>query len=155
MWSSPSSKELRMSLPMTAVGPLKVLTKPIFTDLPWAMAGPAANARTAPAAIDILFIRGPPFFPSWRRYSRSHSLSIRRTAARCATPRSCLVHLDVLEVAGLVVDTGFGRGDPGGELAALPTGRHQAGDEIAVRLGGEPLVLLLGPLRLAQHLAVG
>ena len=34
-----------MSLPITAVGPLNVLTKPIFTDLPWAMAGPAASAR--------------------------------------------------------------------------------------------------------------
>src|SRR5207249_5623971 len=59
---SASSKELRMSLPITAVGPLKVLTKPIFTDFPWAMAGPAVSARTAPAAIDILFIAVPPYF---------------------------------------------------------------------------------------------
>src|SRR5262245_16680529 len=134
MWSSPSSKELRMSLPITAVGPLKVLTKPIFTDLPWAMAGPAASARTAPAAIDILFIRGPPFFPVNRRYSRSFCVSIRPSAARHAAalavvPQglesadiqrmaltrlhsssgeegSRLVHLYVLEVARLVVDAG-------------------------------------------------
>ena len=52
-----------MSLPITAVGPLNVLTKPIFTDLLWAMAGPAASARTAPAAIDIFFISVPPYFP--------------------------------------------------------------------------------------------
>src|ERR1700693_5418877 len=62
-WSSASSKELRMSLPITAVGPLNVLTKPIFTDLPWAMAGPAASNRTAPAAINVLFILFPPYFP--------------------------------------------------------------------------------------------
>ena len=34
-----------MSLPITAVGPLNVLTKPILTDLPCAMAGPAAERQ--------------------------------------------------------------------------------------------------------------
>src|SRR6266571_6737091 len=44
-----------MSFPITAVGPLKVLTKPILTGL-WARAGPAASAITAPSATDIAFI---------------------------------------------------------------------------------------------------
>src|SRR5262245_45220403 len=49
-WSSASSTELRMSLPMTAVGPLKVLTKPIFTLLCWAGAGAAASTASAVVA---------------------------------------------------------------------------------------------------------
>ena len=40
-WSSANSNELRMSLPITAVGPLNVLTKPIFTLS-------AAQARASP-----------------------------------------------------------------------------------------------------------
>ena len=45
-----------MSLPITAVGPLNVLTKPILTDLLWAMAGPAPSASAAPAASSSLFM---------------------------------------------------------------------------------------------------
>ena len=39
-----------MSLPMTATGPLNVLTKPILIDLFWAAAGPAASNTAALAA---------------------------------------------------------------------------------------------------------
>src|SRR6185437_5112806 len=52
-----------MSLPITAVGPLNVLTKPILTDLPWLMAGPAPNARTAAAANSSFFMVVLPFSP--------------------------------------------------------------------------------------------
>ena len=34
-----------MSLPITAVGPLKVLMKPILTGLPWPAAGPGGKRR--------------------------------------------------------------------------------------------------------------
>src|SRR5882724_6244477 len=49
MWSSASSKELRMSLPITAVGPLKVETNPILMEsAAWAV---VASARAvAPAS---------------------------------------------------------------------------------------------------------
>ena len=36
-----------MSLPMTAIGPLNVLMKPILIDLFWAAAGPAASNTAA------------------------------------------------------------------------------------------------------------
>src|SRR5690349_13032050 len=39
-----------MLLPMTAVGPLKVETKPILTDFCWAAAGATASIKAAPAA---------------------------------------------------------------------------------------------------------
>src|SRR5579863_7761815 len=58
-WSSASSNELRMSLPMAAVGPLNVLTNPIFTDLFWANAGPAATA-IAPTTSNAHFIMCSP-----------------------------------------------------------------------------------------------
>src|ERR1700680_4377565 len=51
-----------MSLPITAVGPLKVSMKPIFTGF-CAMAGPAASARAATAASDAFFIGSIP--PLW------------------------------------------------------------------------------------------
>src|ERR1700674_4706615 len=51
-----------MSLPITAVGPLKVSTNPILTEF-CAMAGPAANARAATAASDAFFIGSIP--PLW------------------------------------------------------------------------------------------
>ena len=40
-----------MSAPITAVGPLKVLMKPILTVLSWAIAGPEASASAVPATI--------------------------------------------------------------------------------------------------------
>ena len=43
-----------MSLPMAAVGPLNVLTKPILTVFCWAMAGPATSASAAAATIALL-----------------------------------------------------------------------------------------------------
>src|SRR6476660_5169376 len=45
-WSSASSNEFRMSLPMTAVGPEKVETKPILIGF-WALATPTDSASTA------------------------------------------------------------------------------------------------------------
>ena len=57
MWSSASSNELRMSLPMTATGPLKVEMKPILTDFCWAMRlAPAASSNAAPAINTLLRI---------------------------------------------------------------------------------------------------
>ena len=47
MWSSASSNELRILLPITATGPLKVETKPILTVFCWAIAGPAASIKAA------------------------------------------------------------------------------------------------------------
>ena len=43
-------------LPMTATGPLNVLTKPILIDFCWATAGPAASSRAALAAKSALRI---------------------------------------------------------------------------------------------------
>ena len=48
-----------MSLPITAVGPLKVLTKPILTGLPWPAAGPAASAESAATATNCPRIFNP------------------------------------------------------------------------------------------------
>src|SRR5262245_25127787 len=95
---------------------------------------------------------------SGRRLLACSTARARRLARECqhySTPgewRSGLVNLHVLEIAGLVVDADPRGRYPGGEFAALPAGRHQALDEIAVGLGGQPLVLPLGPLGLAQHL---
>ena len=50
-----------MSLPITAVGPLKVLTKPILTFFSWASAGQVASANAVAAKTPILIIV---FFPS-------------------------------------------------------------------------------------------
>src|SRR6185312_9156407 len=57
-WSSASSKELRMSLPITAVGPLKVETKPILMVSP-ADAGCASARMAAPASQNAFFIITP------------------------------------------------------------------------------------------------
>src|SRR6185369_17805724 len=63
-WSSASSKELRMSLPMAATGPLNELMKPILTVFCWAADGAAAtaaNATTAqPASNKRFMTRNPP-----------------------------------------------------------------------------------------------
>src|SRR5512140_2491327 len=58
MWSSASSNELRMSLPITAVGPLKVETKPILMVSP-ADAGCASARIAAPASPNAFFITTP------------------------------------------------------------------------------------------------
>src|SRR6185312_2274636 len=55
-WSRPSSNELRMSLPITATGPLNVLMKPILMVFCWAAAGPAASNNAALAAKRVLRI---------------------------------------------------------------------------------------------------
>jgi hypothetical protein len=55
MWSSASSKELRMSLPMTAVGPLKVETKPILI-VSAAPAGCVSARAAIPASQNAFFI---------------------------------------------------------------------------------------------------
>src|SRR6476646_3055424 len=57
-WSSASSNELRMSLPITAVGPLKVETKPILMVSP-ADAGFASAKTAAPASQNAFFITTP------------------------------------------------------------------------------------------------
>src|SRR4051795_5860137 len=49
-WSSASSKELRMSFPMAATGPLNELMKPILTVFCWAADGAAATAASATTA---------------------------------------------------------------------------------------------------------
>ncbi len=159
-----------MSLPITAVGPLNVLTKPILTDLPWAMAGPAPSASTAPAwQSSPLHVSSPPKLRQWLLGRRHLTGSGTRASKACVAAASLApcrqpcgegspsspVDLHILEIARLVVDADLGRRDPGRELAALPAGRHQALDEVAVRLGGQPLVLLLRPLGVAQHPAVG
>src|SRR5215475_11953613 len=60
MWSSASSNELRMSLPMTATGPLNVLMNPILMDFCWADAGTAASSKAVLAAKRALRIWDPP-----------------------------------------------------------------------------------------------
>src|SRR5882757_6358235 len=57
-WSSASSNELRMSLPITAVGPLKVETKPILM-LSAASTGCASARTVAPASQNAFFIFTP------------------------------------------------------------------------------------------------
>src|ERR1700737_2539638 len=58
MWSSASSNELRMSLPITAVGPLKVETNPILVES--AAARGFSSARTvAPASQNAVLILLP------------------------------------------------------------------------------------------------
>src|SRR5262245_10804755 len=85
MWSSASSKELRMSLPMAATGPLKVLMKPILIVLFWAVAGPAASNNAAPATIKVLRICSSPgqLGPSaldalmyWQRRQNVHHVTV-------------------------------------------------------------------------------
>src|SRR6187399_2115443 len=49
-WSSASSKEFRMSVPMAATGPLNELMKPILTVFCWAKVGAAAITAIAAAA---------------------------------------------------------------------------------------------------------
>src|SRR4051812_17570915 len=48
-----------MSLPITAVGPLKVLMKPILTGLPCPAAGPPASTESAATAINRFRIFSP------------------------------------------------------------------------------------------------
>src|SRR5262249_13649585 len=67
-------------------------------------------------------------------------------------PRSGAGDPAVLEMPGLIIDADLGSGDPGREFAPLPARQHQARDELAIGLGGEPLVLAGFPLLLAQHL---
>src|SRR5438105_2611359 len=55
-WSRPSSNELRMSLPIAAVGPLNVDTKPILIVFCWAIADAVARASIAQAASSVFFI---------------------------------------------------------------------------------------------------
>src|SRR5712692_5512780 len=59
MWSSASSNELRMSLPITAVGPLKVETNPILM-VSAATAGFASARTVAPASQNAVLIVTPP-----------------------------------------------------------------------------------------------
>ena len=78
--------------------------------------------------------------------------SIRATlASRFSHPRPeprsrpLLRNHHILELARLVVDPHLGRRDPAGELAGLLHRLHQLGDELAVRLRGQPLILLPFP----------
>src|ERR1700730_19051131 len=50
LWSSPSSNELRMSLPIAATGPLKVLMKPILIVFCRGVAGEAVMISSAAVA---------------------------------------------------------------------------------------------------------
>src|SRR5450755_4160211 len=59
MWSSASSNELRMPLPITAVGPLKVETTPILMESA-ATAGFASASAVAPASQNAVLIFSPP-----------------------------------------------------------------------------------------------
>src|SRR5262245_38232821 len=62
MWSSASSKELRMSLPIAAVGPLKVEIKPILM-VSAATAGCASARAAMPASQNAFFILvSPPIY---------------------------------------------------------------------------------------------
>src|SRR6266566_5639076 len=73
MWSSASSKELRMSLPITAVGPLKVETNPILIVSP-ADAEFASTSAVAPASqYAVLILNSPPSLsdPTGRLDSRA------------------------------------------------------------------------------------
>src|ERR1700730_2757437 len=58
MWSSANSNELRMSLPITAVGALKVETNPILME-PAATAGFASTRTGAPASRNAVLILLP------------------------------------------------------------------------------------------------
>src|SRR5882757_2775315 len=58
MWSSASSNELRMSLPITAVGPLNVETNPILM-VSAAKAGCASARTAAPASHKAVLILIP------------------------------------------------------------------------------------------------
>src|SRR5258705_6446886 len=61
---------------------------------------------------------------------------------------------DVLEVSGSAVDAPRGRRDPVGHLAGLGDRLHQAPHVGLVLRGGQPLVMVRVPLRLADHPAV-
>src|SRR6516165_858193 len=56
--------------------------------------------------------------------------------------RPLLRNHHILELPRLVVDADLGRRDPAGELAGLLHRLHQLGDELTVRLRGQPLILL-------------
>src|SRR5208337_4896723 len=66
-----------------------------------------------------------------------------------------LLDPDVFELPRLAVDADLRNRDPRRELAALEARPHQAGDEITVVLGGQPIVLVPRPFRFAQQLSVG
>jgi hypothetical protein len=54
-WSRASSKESRISLPITAVGPLKVPTNPIRTGV-WALSGEAVSKSSTARPVVAVFI---------------------------------------------------------------------------------------------------
>src|SRR3972149_2356495 len=69
----------------------------------------------------------------------------------CRSARRGSLDLHIFEVTGLVVDADDGRRDPAGEFARLALGLHQRGDEVAVLLRGQPLVLALLPGRFVDQ----
>src|SRR5580704_8933047 len=91
-WSSASSKELRMSLPITAVGPLKVETKPILMVSP-AKAEPEqarldSESAIAPASQYAVFMYSPSSLPQTLPAERSPVVScfVREIADRQQAP---------------------------------------------------------------------
>src|SRR5262249_31295296 len=63
--------------------------------------------------------------------------------------------LHVLEIARLVVDADARRRDPARKLSGVINRFHQRGDEISIRGGGKPFVLLPLPCPRVEQLAVG
>ena len=57
MWSSASSNELRMSLPIAATGPLNVETKPILIVFCCGIAGATLSSMSAVVPSSTFFIR--------------------------------------------------------------------------------------------------
>src|ERR1700760_3098047 len=93
MWSSASANELRMSLPTTAVGPLKVETKPILMVSP-ADAGFASTSAAAPASQNAVFITTPLLIigPGNGVIAAFGSVSIERKICRAANGSAPALH---------------------------------------------------------------
>src|SRR5262250_1399757 len=88
MWSSASSKELRMSLPIAAVGPLKVEIKPILM-VSAATAGCASARAAMPASQNAVFILvSPPVYRLLPRPPRGAALGAGRYKETCFVRKS-------------------------------------------------------------------
>src|SRR5215469_16890017 len=69
--------------------------------------------------------------------------------------RGRLAEMDVVVAERLAVNPASGRGEPGGDLAALVDRLHERTDERLVGVRREPLALAPPPLASGQHLAFG
>src|SRR5262245_33674355 len=91
----------------------------------------------------------------WFSTSSATAMSISASGLHHAPNTAASTEAHVVELDRLPVDAHHRRGDPAGELARLDHAAHQAGDERAVLVGGQPLPDLVAPLGFADHAAVG